>query len=616
MMLIRLLFLSLLPFFLFAKTVHYGPFIDKQIELTLKLEDPNITDKEIEKILEEKERLFNEKLEDVLANKTKYLKYGDPFKSKIYKLQKIIDINRRRGNTNAVIRDQVQMLSYKVLQSQYKMFQGILEALDLPTFNDFDTYVNKAFVETQQEIAKFANGDFKRYLDVEGDSKVVKDMKQRIREYYAILDINADLLKTIATNERKMYRLNKYYRYGLIRPVLIINHTALAKSLEPILSKVNLSVVKIILILFVMLSMYFFRVFALKLFIRVFERFQIRSRVIKNIIAELTRPVTILTTFIGINLIFYIYNDFSRTKVLSSIFDMIYTLLLMWMLYKSLNIIAAAKIAALENRETSVKSELINIAIKIVNFILVLLTVLLILHQAGVNLTAILSGLGIGGFAIALAAKESLANFFGTVSILMSDTFSQGDWIVVDGAEGVVVEIGLRVTTIRTFDNALISIPNFKLANEAIKNWSKRKMGRRIKFSVRVRYNSDRESLQKTIEDIKEFLASHEGIAKESSKPKIEGMFQTAKLVSKNDALGIKNLQLVTIDELDDTSINIMIYCFSVTTVWKEWAKVKDDVIFNVLRIIEKNGLKVALPTMELYHKDEVNVKLLTQSKV
>lgn len=615
MMLFRLLLLFTLPWMLYAKTVHYGPFIDEQIKLTLRLNDPNIDDKQIEEILEKKERLFEEKLEEVLANKTKYLSSGDPYASKIYKLQKIIAINKRRGNNYAVLRDEVLIKSYRILSSQSKMFKEILQALDMSTFDEFSTFVNKAFVENQEEISKFTNVDYRPYLEVQGDAPVIQDMKQRIREYYAILDINADLLKTIANNERKMYRLNKYYRYGLIRPVLFINHTALSESLEPLLAKVNLSIVKIILILLVIAAMFLFKIFSLKLFSKIFENLNIKSRVVKSIITELTRPVEILALILGINLIFYIYNDFSRTTVLSSLFDISYTILVMWMIYKVLNIIAMAKIASLARKETSVKSELINISIKITNFMLLLITTLIVLHQAGVNLTAILSGLGIGGFAIALAAKDSLANFFGTLSILMSDTFSQGDWIVVEDIEGVVVEIGLRVTTIRTFDNALISIPNSKLANEAIKNWNKRKIGRRIKFTVGVRYDSSRESLKKALEQIKEFLASHEGIAKESNATSFKGFFDTAKLVSKNDALGIKNFQLVTIDELADSSINIMVYCFSVTTDWGEWAKVKDEVIFGVMRIIEANGLEFAFPSMSLYHEDELNVKLLNQAK-
>ena len=610
MMFVRLLLLLLLPLLLQAKSVHYGFFIDRQIELTLKLNDPKLDEKQIEAILDRKEQLFEEALEEVLANKAKYLTSNDSYAPKIYKLQKIISINRRRGNENAVIRDQVLIRSYRILQSQNKMFREILQALDLPTFGEFDTFVNKAFVENQQEIGQLTKTDYKKYLAMAGDAPVIRDMKQRIREYYAILEINADIIKTIATNERKMYRLNKYYRYGLIRPVLYINHTALSESLEPLLSKVNLSVVKVLLILFVMITMYLLAVLSLKLFSKLFEKLNIRSRVINNIIKELILPVRIIALVLGINLIFYIYNDFSRTTVFSSLFDMFYTIFIMWMVYKVLNIIAAAKIASLAKKETAVKSELINISIKIANFVLLLITALIILHEAGVNLTAILSGLGIGGFAIALAAKDSLANFFGTLSILMSDTFSQGDWIVVDDIEGVVVEIGLRVTTIRTFDNALISVPNFKLANEAIKNWNKRKVGRRIKFTIGVRYDSTREALEKTLQEIREFLAAHEGIAKESSAVSFNTFFDSAKLVSRNDALGIKNFQLVTIDKLADSSINIMIYCFTTTTEWAEWAKIKDEVILGVMRIVEENGLAFAFPSLSLYPEDEVKVSL------
>ena len=614
-MLFRLLLLLLLPLMLQAKSVYYGSFIDQQIKLTLKLNDPNLDEKEIEKILDQKEQMFDDALEEVLANKAKYLSNSDPYASRIYKLQKIIAINKRRGNENAVIRDEVLVKSYKILQSQHKMFREILQALDLPTFAEFDTFVNKAFVENQQEIGKLTQKDYKKYLAVEGDSAVIKDMKRRIREYYAILEINADLLKTIATNERKMYRLNKYYKYGLIRPVLYINHTALSKSLEPLLTKANLSVVKVLLILFVMIMMYLLSILSLKLFSKLFEKLNIRSRVINSIVAELKLPIKTIAFVLGVNLIFYIYNDFSRTVIFSSLFDMFYTVFVMWMIYKVLNIIAAAKIASIAHKETSVKSELINISIKIANFVLLLITALIILHEAGVNLTAILSGLGIGGFAIALAAKDSLANFFGTLSILMSDTFSQGDWIVVDNIEGVVVEIGLRVTTIRTFDNALISVPNFKLANEAIKNWNKRKVGRRIKFTISVRYDSDRESLQKTMEDIKEFIASHEGIAKESSAVSFKSFLDSAKLVSRNDALGIKNFQLVTIDKLADSGIDIMIYCFTTTTDWAEWAKVKDEVIFGAMKIVEANGLDFAFPSLSLYPEDTVKVDLLSQAK-
>ncbi len=610
-MILRLFLLLLLPLFLHAKSVSYGPFIDEQIKLTLKLNDPNIDEKTMEQIIEKKERLFERKLEEVLANKSLYLHYQDPYASKIYKLQKIIAVNKRRGNTYAVIRDQVLIDSYRILQSQNKMLKEILQALDLKTFDAFATVVSQAFVRNQQEISHYTKEDYKKYLQTPGNASVILDMKQRILEHYAIIEINADLLKTIADNERKMYRLNKYYKYGLIKVVMFVNHTALSDSLQPLLSKVNLSLMKLLLILFVIIMMFLLKIIALKIVSKVLNNFHFKSRVITSIIRELTPPMEILALLMGLNLIIYIYNDFSRTVILSTLFEMSYTVLLMWMLYKVLNIIAASKISSLAKKHTSLKSELVNISVKITNFMLILITLLIVLHQAGVNLTAILSGLGIGGFAIALAAKDSLANFFGTLSILMSDTFSQGDWIVVDDQEGVVVEIGLRVTTIRTFDNALISIPNSKLANEAIKNWSKRKVGRRIKFRVGVRYDSDKESLQKALLQIEALLASHPGIAKEENSSSIFGHpMDMTKLVSKNDALGIKNFQLVTIDELADSSIDILVYCFTTTIEWAEWAKIKDEIIFGVMQILESNGLEFAFPSMSLYHEDELRIKI------
>lgn len=603
------LLLVLLTTLLHAKTYHYGPFIDKQIELTLKLDDANISDEEIEDILQKKQDLYEEKLEEILSNKSYYINLKDNYSSKIYRLQKIIAINKRRGNEYAVIRDEVLVKSYKILQSQSRMLRDILLAMDTHNFDEFNAFINKAFVQNQQEINQYIDQKYKKYLNVTDTGNVVNSMKKRIREYYAIIDINADVLKVIAENERKMFRLNKYYKYGLISAVLYINNSAISQAFEPVLNKVNLSTAKILLILFVVLLIVLFKISFLKLISKFFEKLNIKNRVVKRIIAKTSRPISILAFIVGFNVIFYIYNDFSSSGFLGYLFSITYTVLIMWIVYKVLNIIATAKIESISQKQTSVKSELINITIKIVNFILLLATVLIILHQSGVNLTAILSGLGIGGFAIALAAKDSLANFFGTLSILMSDTFSQGDWIVVEDKEGVVVEIGLRVTTIRTFDNALISIPNSKLANEAIKNWNKRKVGRRIKFTVRVRYDSDKAALQKTIEDIKAFLSGHEGIAKENAHAsKIRfSSFESAKLVSTNDALGIKNLQLVTLDKLSDSSIDILVYCFTVTTAWLEWAKVKDEVIFEVMRIIEQNGLRFAYPSLSVYPEENMN---------
>ena len=607
-----LLIVCLTVFLIAKENYDYGDFIDKQIALTLQLNSDTIDDESVDTVLLQKQKLYEKKLEEILANKNRYLHADDPYGGRIYKLQKIIAINKRRGNDYAVVRDEVLVKSYRILQRQNEMFREILRGLDLSTFDKFSNFLNEAFLKNQKEISKINDRDYKPYLQVEGNSKVVSMMKQRIREYYAILDINAEIITFIANSQRKMYRLNKYYRFGLIKPVLYINNLPVSHVVEPYLEKINLSTVKVMLILLVALFFYFARYGVLKAFVAVVSNMHFRNAIVNKMLQEMKKPVEILATIIALNLIVYIYNDFSRTVFLSSLFDMFYVIIVMWSIYKALNLIATAKINELAKRSTHVKSELINITIKITNFVLILTTILILLHLMGVNLTAILSGLGIGGFAIALAAKDSLANFFGTISILMSDTFSQGDWIVVDKVEGVVVEIGLRVTTIRTFDNALISIPNSKLANEAIKNWNRRKVGRRIKFTASLKYDSPREKLEEAIEKIRNLLTEHPGIAKESSAVSFQNSFEGAKLVSRNDALGIKNMQLVTIDALAASSIDILVYCFSTTTDWIEWANVKDEVILGVMEIFEELGLEFAFPSLSIYPEEEMRISVDT----
>jgi MscS family membrane protein len=323
----------------------------------------------------------------------------------------------------------------------------------------------------------------------------------------------------------------------------------------------------------------------------------------KRLVYKIRKPLENLLILANINLVLYIYNDFSSMKVLTPLFNILYILIVMWSIYRVLNTIADYKIKSIAKNHTTLKSELVNISIKIINFILLILTILFVLSFMGINLTAILSGLGIGGLAIALAAKDSLANFFGTLSILLSDTFSQGDLINVGDIKGTVVEIGLRVTTIRTFDNALISAPNSTLANGIIKNLTKRKIGRRIKMKISLRHDSKKESIKKAVKEIEEMLKSHENIAKRENVENIMVNKAQAKIVSKEDLLGIKYLILVSLDEFGKDSIDILVYCFTKSVDWESWLNTKSDVMEKIMDILEKNNLEFAYPSLAVYQK-------------
>lgn len=251
----------------------------------------------------------------------------------------------------------------------------------------------------------------------------------------------------------------------------------------------------------------------------------------------------------------------------------------------------------LATKNEILRKEVANLLIKVVYFLIFVIGLLLVLHRFGLNVSAIVASLGIGGLAVALAAKDTLANFFASIMILLDNSISQGDWIVCGDDEGTVVEIGLRTTTIRTFDNALIFIPNSKLSSETIRNWNRRKVGRRIKMHIGVEYSSTKEKIAKCVDEIKEMLIHHPQIASPSSVT-IEG---EDIMLSYNDAKGYKSTLLVYLDQFNTSSIDILIYCFSKTVAWDEWLAVKQDVMFQIMEIVEKNGLSFAFPTQSIH---------------
>ncbi|GIT75372.1 MAG: hypothetical protein Ct9H300mP30_4340 [Methanobacteriota archaeon] len=114
----------------------------------------------------------------------------------------------------------------------------------------------------------------------------------------------------------------------------------------------------------------------------------------------------------------------------------------------------------------------------------------------GVNLNGLIAGLGITGLALALAARDSVANVFGAISIIVDQPFNVGDWIIVEDVEGEVINIGLRTTMLRTGADTMVTIPNSNITNSPVENFSHRRF-RRIRPSFEFEENSGADSLRK-----------------------------------------------------------------------------------------------------------------------
>ncbi len=198
-----------------------------------------------------------------------------------------------------------------------------------------------------------------------------------------------------------------------------------------------------------------------------------------------------------------------------------------------------------------------------------------ILQEWNINVSAFVASLGLGGLAFALAAKDTAANLFGGLSILADRALKIDDWIKVGDVEGTVEDIGLRTTKVRTFEKSLITVPNQIIANNPIENFSRRNI-RRIKARIGLVYSTTNEQIEAIVQDIRNMLQSHPGIAKHAT-------------------------LLVNFDEFEDSSLSIFIYCFTNTADWAKYLAIKEDINLKIIEIVHKHGSDFAFPSESIY---------------
>ncbi|WP_458415027.1 mechanosensitive ion channel family protein [Schinkia sp. CFF1] len=285
-------------------------------------------------------------------------------------------------------------------------------------------------------------------------------------------------------------------------------------------------------------------------------------------------PMRWLFVIIGIYVASDVFPYFERSHPLFvNILRASVIILITWGVY---NVASASSIALMKlNNKLNVEIDeiLIPFLSKTIRFVIIAISFSMVAQVFGYNVNSLVAGLGIGGVAVALAAKDALGNLFGGLIIITEKPFSIGDWILTPTVEGTVEDITFRSTKVRTFAQALVTVPNATLANEAITNWSK--MGkRRITFQLGVDYDTPKEKLENTITKIEAMLKTHPDIHPDTI--------------------------FVTFDNYNINSLDIFLYFFTKTTVWAEYLQVKQDINFKIMEILEAEGVSVATPTRTL----------------
>jgi len=235
--------------------------------------------------------------------------------------------------------------------------------------------------------------------------------------------------------------------------------------------------------------------------------------------------------------------------------------------------------------DTKLDDQLVPILRRSSKVFLFLIGVVLVLQNMGYSVGSLLAGLGIGGVAVAMAAKDTVANLFGSLVIFLDKPFQIGDWIEMDDVEGTVEEVGLRTTRVRTFANSLLTVPNSQFTTKTINNWS-RMQKRRIKMTVGVTYSSSPDKVDQLVLAIRKIIEEDEKL--------------------RNDFF------LVNFDNFGPYSLDIFIYCFTATTVWAEFLQAKQEFMLKVMGAVQDLGLSFAFPTQSL-HMESLpdNVKAL-----
>ncbi len=223
-------------------------------------------------------------------------------------------------------------------------------------------------------------------------------------------------------------------------------------------------------------------------------------------------------------------------------------------------------------------SSMVDWLLKAITVTFIFIGAATILEIWGIKIGPILAGLGLFGVAVALGAQDLFKNLISGILVIAEKRFNIGDWIRVDGViEGTVESIGFRSTLIRRFDKAPVFVPNSKLSDHAVINFSSM-THRRIYWKIGVEYRTTVKQLRQIRDSIEQYILESEYFEKPPKVP-----------------------LFVRIDRFSDSSIDIMVYCFTKTIKWGKWLEIKEALAYRIKEIVEDAGSSFAFPSQSLY---------------
>jgi MscS family membrane protein len=267
-------------------------------------------------------------------------------------------------------------------------------------------------------------------------------------------------------------------------------------------------------------------------------------------------------------------NEVGLKMLVNKGFSLVYVYSIFWIILKVIDFIGLILNKRAEATENKMDDQLIPFIIEIAKIITYVFALVIIMGNIfEVNITALATGLGIGGLALAMASKESLENLLGSFTIFFDQPFTVGDIVTVGSVTGVVEKVGFRSTRIRTFDKSLVTVPNKKMIDAELDNLGLRPI-RRVKFNIGLTYETTPEQIKAIVTDIQEMINLHE-------KTNQDGR--------------------VRFQEFGSSSLDIMVMYFVDSPKWEDLINVKEDVNYKIMEIVKRHNSDFAFPSTTVY---------------
>lgn len=267
-------------------------------------------------------------------------------------------------------------------------------------------------------------------------------------------------------------------------------------------------------------------------------------------------------------------NEMGLKLFISKGFSLLYVFSLSWIVLRIIDYISLILHKKASETENKMDDQLIPFIVEIGKIATYIITLLIIMSNIfSVNITALATGLGIGGIALAMASKESLENLLGSFTIFFDRPFTVGDVVTVGSITGAVEKVGFRSTRIRTFDKSLVTVPNKKMIDAELDNLGERPI-RRVKFNIGLTYDTEAKQIKNIVKDIQEMIDAH---------PKTN---QDGK---------------VRFQEFGDSSLNLLILYYVNSPRWDNLIDVREDINYEIMEIVKKHGSDFAFPSTTVY---------------